>query len=341
MRRLLFEYAKLLRLPGLGGLSLAPVFGALSLIELGVDISFIDLVLMFLLGIISAIYSFVSNDIFDIEIDKLSENTKKRPLVTGVISIRTAAFISALCILIAVFIAFFFYYRNHISFYFALFSMFMAAVLGTIYNVYGKKFSLSAFIAALAEVFLVLVGVFLLSPTGSLSIFTLIIMILMFNQTLFMTAVIGGIKDADHDYLLNMKTLALSSGVKLTKDKKLTIPLGFKLFGFGTRLISAIVLFIPSVFYHIDYSYWEIILLAFVTISVLIFTIKLLNLKSIKEDKVAKFAGLQGIIRYTFVPFLLLPLIDIFNALILIIFPIIWYIVFTAISGMKLFKDTM
>lgn len=341
MKRLFFEYAKLFRLPGLGGLSLAPVFGAISIIELGVKIEFIDIVLMFLIGLISAIYSFVSNDIVDIEIDKLSKDTKKRPLVTGTISIRTAVFISIFCIIIGLFIAFYFYYRNHISFYLGLISMFMAAVLGTIYNVYGKKFATSAFVAALAESFLVLVGVFLLSPTGDLSIFTWIIIILMFNQILFMTAVTGGIKDADHDYILNVKTLALSSGVKITKDKKLAIPISFKLFGFGTRFISAIVLFVPFAFFNVKYKYWEILLLAFIAITVLFFTIKLLNLKSLKGDKAAKFAGLQGIIRYAFIPFLLLPVIDISYALILIIFPIIWYIVFTPISGMKLFKNIM
>ena len=39
-----------------------------------------------------------------------------------------------------------------------------------------------------------------------------------------MTIVVGGVKDADHDYLLNVKNLATATGVKITKDKKVIIP---------------------------------------------------------------------------------------------------------------------
>jgi len=341
MPKLFFEYAKLLRLPGLGGLSLAPVFGALSILSLGVKIDYIDILLMFIIGLISAIYSFVSNDIIDIEIDKLSEDTKKRPLVTGTISIKSAKIISILCIIIAFIIAFFFYYRPHISFYLAILSMILAAILGTIYNVYGKKFATSSIVASISESFLVLVGVFLISPDASLSIFSWVIIVLMFNQTLFMTAVIGGIKDADHDYLLNVKNLALKSGVKVTENKDIFLPNSFKLFGFSLRFSSAILLFIPILFFNIDYKIWQIALLLFVSIFVLFFSIKLLNLKNLKGDNIARFAGIQGILRYTFVPFLLLPIINITNSLLLIILPIIWYIIFTPLSGMKLFKNVM
>ena len=73
MTRLIFEYAKLIRLAGLGGLSLAPVFGALSLIQVGEIIDIKILSLLLLLGIFKSIFGFVQNDYADIELDKLSE----------------------------------------------------------------------------------------------------------------------------------------------------------------------------------------------------------------------------------------------------------------------------
>lgn len=342
MPRLLFEYARLLRLPGLGGLSLAPVFGAISLMETGVNIEFRDFALIFLIGLFSAIYSFVSNDYIDVEVDKLSKEPEKRPLVTGSISKQIALLISIICVVGVFIIAFTFYYRNHISFYFGLLCIILAAFFGTIYNVYGKKIVSSAFLAALSDAFLVLVGAFMLSPDGTLSIFTWVIVILMFNQILFMTAVLGGVKDADHDYLMNVKTIALASGVKFTKDNKIIIPNSFKAFALGIRLFSAFFVFVPFAFYGVDYEIWQILLLIIFVVSVLATTVKLLNIKTIeRKNELVRITGLQGVLRYCFIPIMLIPVIGRLYAFVFIVFPLVWYIIFIPFSGKKLFSHVM
>ena len=342
MLRLLFEYAKLIRLSGLGGLSLAPVFGALSLINVGVVIDLRIIGILLLLGVFKSIFGFVQNDYADIELDKLSDETKNRPLVTGVISKRAAIIICIICFIATFVTVFWFFYRDHITFYISVLLIVLSTILGSIYNFYGKKFSTSPFIAALADALYVLIGAYLISPSINLSIFTWVIFILIYNQFLFMTIVVGGVKDADHDYLLNVKNLALKSGVKVTKDKKVKIPLSFKTFGFGVRLISALVVFVPFIFYNAAFQLWEMLLLGILALSVLVLTVSIINIKSLENiDKVTKLAGLQGILRYAFVPVMLIPVIGLLYAFVLLIFPILWYIIFTPFTGAKLFKKLM
>ncbi|HEY0087769.1 MAG TPA: UbiA family prenyltransferase [Candidatus Lokiarchaeia archaeon] len=342
MARLLFEYAKLIRLTGLGGLSLAPVFGALSLVDIGTILDLRIIGLLLLLGIFKSIFGFVQNDYADIDLDRLSDETKTRPLVTGTISKKAAIVVCAICFIGTFIIVFTFFYKNQPSFYIGVLCILLSALFGSIYNFYGKKFYASPFIAALADALYVLVGAFFISSTITLSIFTWVIFILIYNQFLFMTIVVGGVKDADHDYLMNVKNLALASGVKVTKDKKVFIPLMFKAFGLGIRLISSFVLFIPFLFYGKEYQIWEIIILTLLVVSVLFLTVKLMNIKSLeKRDEVLKLAGLQGILRFAFVPFLLLPLIGLIYTLLLLLFPLIWYIISTPFIGKKLFKQLM
>ena len=218
MTKLIFEYTKLLRLPGLGGLSLAPIFGALSVYGLDEIIDFKILTLLLILGIFKSIFGFVQNDYADIELDKLSEETKTRPLVTGTISKQIAVIICLICLIGTFFIVFAFFYRNDITFYIAVLLILVSLFIGSIYNYFGKKFSTSAFIAALADSFYVLIGAYLVSSIIELTIFTWIIFGLVYAQFLFMTIIAGGVKDADHDYLYNVKNFAIKCGVKITSS---------------------------------------------------------------------------------------------------------------------------
>jgi len=334
MGKLFIAYAKLFRLSGLAGLSMAPVFGALSLIHLGITINLFTIFLIFLIGILKSIFGFVQNDIFDIEVDRMSEEPDKRPLVSGVITKKIAVIICIICALGAFSIAFIFFYKNHFSFYFAVLSLALAAIFGSIYNMYGKKFASSPFIAALADALLVLLGAYLVSPNGNLSIFTWVIFILVYNQFLFMTIITGGLKDADHDYLMNVKNIAILTGVKITKDKKLFIPISFKILGLIIRFTSAFIIFLPFILYRAYFELWGIILLSIFVVLVLYLSINLLNMKTLDNKKeIIKYFAIQGVLRYSLIPILIVPLIGIIYAFILIIFPLIWYFAVILISG--------
>ena len=75
-------YARLLRLPGLGGLAIPPVIGAVTVGVFDLQI----LSLLFLIGVFCIIYGFVFNDYMDMDLDKLVKELHGKPLVSGEIS---------------------------------------------------------------------------------------------------------------------------------------------------------------------------------------------------------------------------------------------------------------
>jgi len=327
MSRLFISYSRLFRLSGLIGFSMTPIFGALSLVQIGVQVNLLSLFLLLLIGVFKTIHGSVMNDFFDIEVDRLSQDPNKRPLVSGDISKNTVIVIALMTVIFTFEIFFGYFYRNQPSFYYALFFIIIAAVVGNIYNKYGKRFVGSDFLVGFAEGIFVLIGAYLVSPDGQLSIFTWVIFLLVFNQYLFMNMIVGGMKDADHDFLIGVKNVAIKTGVLLTKDKEIHLPINFIIIGLIIRFISAFLVFLPFIFYKVFFELWEIAIILLVVGMVLLLTFKLFNLKSfVQHKKVLGLFAFQGVLRYSFVPFLLMPLIGLTSAISLILLPLIWYL---------------
>jgi len=155
-----------------------------------------------------------------------------------------------------------------------------------------------------------------------------------------MNAVEGGIKDADHDYVMGVKNIALSLGVKVDGDR-IFIPLHFKVFGMGIRSFSVFLLFVPFIFYGYRYYMWQLIILAIVAIGAIYFSVKLLSIKTFDRNTIRKYIAIQSFLRYSLVPIMLISVIGAMYSIILIVFPIAWYIVFAPLLGEKLFKPRM
>lgn len=326
-------YAKLLRLPGLGGLAIPPVFGAISV---GVY-DFYKLTLLFIIGCFTAIFGFVLNDYADVELDSLIEELRGKPLVSKAIERKNAVAICIMCVLLAFFSAFLLWrnsFFNELKFS-AVTTLFIAGILGTIYNLYGKKIAGSDFLVALSMAFVFLFGALAFSEPNLL---TWIIFILTFNQTLHMNAVEGGIKDADHDFIMGVKNIALASGVKV-KGKDIFIPWHFKAFGMGIRLSSACLVFIPFI-YSLNYYIWQVALLLILIAFVILIEIKLLFIKKFDRREIRKLISSAAFIRYSVVPVMLISKIGIIS-FILIAFPIVWYVAFAPLTGVKLFQPEM
>ena len=314
----IIAYAKLLRIPGLGGLAIPPVIGAITV---GV-LDFYNLLILFVIGSFAVIYGFILNDYADVELDKLVKELRGKPLVSGAVSRKNAIAICVFCMLFSFLFIFILWRGETFDNYkfVALLCIFTAGVLGSIYNLYGKKIVGSDFLVAISMAFVFLFGAF---SFGVPTVLTWVIFLLTFNQTLHMNAVEGGIKDADHDYIMGVKNIALSSGVKVDGDS-VFIPIPFKAFGMGIRLFSAALLFVPFVFYGYDYHVWQIIILALAILGVLYFSVKLLSF-----------------LRYSLVPIMLISFIGIVYSVVLIIFPIVWYLIFAPLLGEKLFRPRM
>jgi 4-hydroxybenzoate polyprenyltransferase len=328
-------YAKLLRIPGLGGLAIPPVIGAITV---GV-FDFYNLLILFVIGSLAAIYGFILNDYADVEVDKLVKELHGRPLVSGDISRKNAIAICVFCILFS-FLFVFMLWRGEIfdDYKFAaILCIFLAGVLGSIYDLYGKKIVGSDFLVAISVAFVFLFGAF---SFGEPTIFTWVVFLLTFNNILHMNAIEGGIKDADHDHIMGVKNIALSSGVKVDGNN-IFIPPHFKAFGMGIRLFSTVLLFVPFVVYGYDYYIWQIIILALAILGVLYFSVRLLSVKTFDRSTIRKYISMQSFLRYSLVPLMLISSIGALYSLILIIFPIAWYIIFAPLIGEKLFRPRM
>ena len=328
-------YARLFRIPGLGGLAIPPVIAALTV---GVY-DFYNLAILFVIAAFAVIYGFVLNDYADVELDKLIKELHGKPLVSGDISKKNAIAISVFLILFT-FLFIFILWRGETldDFKFAaLICIFLAGILGSFYNLYGKKIVGSDFLVAISVAFVFLFGAL---SFGEPTIFTWIIFLLTFNNLTHMNAVEGGIKDADHDYMMGVKNIALSSGVKVDGDK-IFIPLRFKVFGMGIRSFSAFLLFVPFIFYGYGYYMWQLIILAIATIGAIYFSVKLLSIKTFDRNTIRKYIAIQSFLRYSLVPIMLISVIGTMYSIILIVFPIVWYIGFAPLLGEKLFKPRM
>jgi len=328
-------YARLLRVPGIGALGVVPVIGALIV---GVtDIP--TLTIVFIIGALASIFGFLVNDYVDIELDKLVDDLQKKPLVSGEIS-RKAALMTAF---VLVFSSFFFiallWYNQPITFYrfMAFICILLAGFLGTTYDMYGKKIVGSDFLVAISVAFIFLFGALSFAPPTPM---VWVVFLLTFENILFMNVVQNGLKDADHDYKMGVKNIAISSGVKV-EDKTLIIPWGFKVFGFGLRLFAAVLFFLPFIVFRYSYFLWQIILLAVLVIIYLFLDARFLSMKTFDRSQIRRMIGIQSFLRYSLVPVMLISTITIIPAVLLILIPIIWYIAFTPLLGERMFKPRM
>jgi len=328
-------YAKLLRLPGIGALGIPAVIGALTV---GVT-DLYNLIFVFIIGAIACVYGFVLNDYADIELDKLVDVLHKKPLVSGDVSKKGALITTIFLMLLAFLFISILWYGLTIDIYkiMAILCIVIAGFLGSIYDLYGKRIIGSDFLVALSVSFIFLFGAL---SFGKPNVITWIIFVLTFNNLLYMNAIQNGIKDADHDYKMGVNNIALNSGVKV-RGENLFIPPVFKAFGMGIRLFSAGLLFVPFIFFNYDFYLWQIIILAVFTVIFLFISTRLLNMKTFDRNKIRKIIGVQSFLRYSLVPIMLISFIGVWYSLILIIFPILWYIIFTPFLGEKLFKPRM
>ncbi|MBN1281125.1 MAG: UbiA family prenyltransferase [Candidatus Thermoplasmatota archaeon] len=328
-------YARLLRLPGIGALGIVPVIAALTI---GIS-DLYSLTLVFIIGACASVFGFLVNDIVDVELDRHVDELKKKPLVSGEVSKKNGLMITFLLAFCAFFFIALLWYNQPVDYYkfIGMTCIILAGILGTTYDVYGKKIAGSDFLVAISVALIFLFGAL---SFGQPNVITWIIFLLTFENILYMNAVQNGIKDADHDYKMNVSNIALTSGVKV-QETKIVIPRGFQAFGLGLRLGAAVLFFLPAVLFHYSYELWELILLFLFIILSLYFDVTLLSLKVFDRNKIRKIIGVQSFVRYAIVPIMMLCIVDEVTTFLLILVPIVWYIIFTPLLGEKLFKPRM
>ncbi|HEC82730.1 MAG TPA: hypothetical protein ENI53_02470, partial [Thermoplasmatales archaeon] len=291
------EYLKLSRSFNAGLTAIAPVLGALS----NGEENLFYLFLFFLVGFFGHCYGFALNDIIDYKIDKLADGLEDRPLVSGRISLRKAWIFTIFMFIISFIIAGFvsYIYSNYTS----LIIIALSAISITVYDIISKKYPAMDIFVAGGIFLLILYGAFTVNM--SLSLLSIIVSVLGTLQVLFMQFIAGGLKDAEHDYNANAKTLAIKLGVRV-KNREMFIPNSFKILAYSLQLIYLFFLFYP--FYAV-FSFREkfiqIILISFLATIMIYISYLLLSQKKFFRDRVRKYIGMHYYINFSLVPLML------------------------------------
>jgi len=290
-------YLKLSRSFNAGLTGIAPVLGALSA---GED-NLLNLFMLFLVGFFGHSYGFALNDIIDYRIDRLSPELKERPLVKKEIGIKEAWIFAISMLIISLIIGI------YISFLYSRFSalifLSLSAISITIYDAISKKYPAMDIFVALGIFFLIIFGAYVVKD--EISNLTWIVTILGTLQVLFMQFIAGGLKDAEHDYIGKAKTLAIKLGVRVI-NKRVDIPISFKLLAYSIEAIYLILLFYPFLFLKpFQKGYLQFFILLILSFLMIYISYKLLSIKIFRRNDVRKYIGLHYYINFSLVPVML------------------------------------
>ena len=320
----LIEYLRLIRPQGAASTGVIVIIG--YLIMMGPR-NLLNLSILFIIGVLSHIFTFVLNEYVDIRVDKKSQYLKEKPLVSGAIPKNHPLYIALLSCVCA--------YALTIIFFRSLFPILflsLALLSGGIYDMIGKKIPASDVLIAGGCFFGCLFG----ASTVSIHFTNLVYIISLsaFIFLVFCNAVIGGLKDADHDSLAGAKTTATRMGVKVV-DGKTIIPFKFKAFSYALELIFIILIVLaiiqPEISLWPSEEYLILIIMAILTVIILASLYEFLNLSKFERTRLYRLFALNGTATYILVPMVLLPIVGLPIMLVLLILPTAWLIIWNLI----------
>lgn len=319
------EYLVLIRPYGILFLGFTPVFGAIA----NAEFNFLHLSVLLIIGILLHIFAFVQNDYYDIVIDSKSKYVSNRPLVKGSITRKKALLIYLASFFISIFVAVWLLFS-----YYSLFVLLLSFLFITIYNKYSKKFFGMEYILGLGVFTLGIYGA--LTVSNNISNLSIIVSFLGFMQWLFSVGVSANLKDVEYDSKIGIKTTPSKFGVRVLK-KELIIPLSFKIYAVGIKLIHIFAAALPFLLGYTSIFVYNFPISGFfflvISLIVLYSTIKILITHLKEREKMLIYAGLQEGLALLLLPIILLSvLIDRFGnfqtfllILILIFWPLFWF----------------
>lgn len=319
----MLDYLKLFRLQTGATTAIAPVIGYLVIAsQTHYSICLLEILLIFIIGILMHIFEFVLNEYIDVDVDRRAPDLADKPLVKGAISTSAALGVVIISVVLPFILT--------LLFFFSLWSvilLILAFEFGAIYDIYGKKFAGSDFALALWIFFFCLFGASIVSTNFSNILY--LVAALGFFQILFNNAIEGGLKDIDHDAVAGAKTLANALGAKV-RNKKTIISNTFKIASYTIKLghISIIILLVyfGVMAFSTVYDYLQFILVIALLFIMLYTLQKFLTEKIFRRSRLKRIFSIHEIATYFIAPILLLQLLGGMTVLSLLLIPLIWYI---------------
>ena len=319
----LFEFAKLSSAHFVFLTAIIPVAGAIAMGQKDL----VPLTIIFLIGLTAHIFGFAFNHYMDIDVDRLIDHISRRPLPSGSIS-KKHALIYILCVFLAGILLTLYFFGVYLLLLYLL-----GIALAGLYDIYSKRITGMDFALAASVVTGVVFGAATVSY--QFPIIISIFCVLAFLQTLNLNLIAGGVKDADHDYLIHSKHLSTRMGVRVTTGM-LQIPRSFKILAYLFSIIYAAVVLVPVLLGIIPLHPLVIITLILVNSAFFFVTYKMLSLTTFHRQEVRTYVVLQYTINWSNIPLLLMSVAP--YAVFLLLYPIIGLVVSNAILYKTIFR---
>jgi 4-hydroxybenzoate polyprenyltransferase len=292
------EYIKLIRPYGILFLGFTPVFGALC----NGQFNLVPLCVLFCIGLLAHVFTFVQNDYYDIEVDRRSKYVESRPLTTGVITRSQAFFLVLFSFFTSVILAAVFLFTLR-----SLALLFLSFFFMTLYNKYSKRTPGMEYILGFGVFTYGLFGAFTIADT--ITPLAVIISSVGFLQWVFSVGISANLKDVEFDTKLGIKTTPVMFGVKVVENI-LKKPFLFTIYAYSIKMIHLMVALLPFLlgFTSLIVSGFPLPLLFFLFIGIIILvtTYGILNTPIEKRDSLLRYEGAQEGFSLLLIPCVLL-----------------------------------
>lgn len=205
-----------------------------------------------LIGLFAHSFGFILNDILDRDLDKENPARKRSPLVSGTISVRTAAILAFLQVPAAVCVYLLVFDANPLS----LRLLGISIVLSVLYNLFSKRGKVPRIVAeaslAASIGCLCLLGA--ISQSGRPSFGSILLAFTLALILLLLNSVPNHLKDILTDFNAGRSNFVLAAGATVEQSGKLSIPKGIWLYVGALQsaifvcVIALLIVFQPPLF---------------------------------------------------------------------------------------------
>lgn len=314
---------KLGRIEFAGFLFCVMVSGALSL--RGSAVQATDIIVLFVLALLTNLWSFAHNDCCDVAIDGRAAELSGRPLVSGTVSTTSAWSMIICCILANLVITIL--YRHGI---WSLVVLLASMLLGWLYNDLSKKLPGADILFAASTALLCFLGALLVAgsratPGPVWNVVWLVVVIQFIDHIIFNAG--ATLKDVKNDSSSAAVTMATFSGVTVGENDVLSISVRFSGYIILLKVLSLSVLFASPLWTDIRFTPLQLLLLAATAAASLYLTMNAMKLKVFDRDEIGRRWVRQEAMGKLLVPFLLIQIIGWRWVIFLIAVPIAWFFV--------------
>jgi 4-hydroxybenzoate polyprenyltransferase len=328
------EFGRLARFEG-GGFSIVAVFGFLAASGGAVDT--VGVAIVFVINLFFLMGGCIHNDLLDMRHDRRADKFKDRPLIRGTITPMEAAVTMSACCFGSLGLAWLFT-RSTV----AVGVLTGAIGLAMLYNRFSKTvFGADLFFVISAGLLCSFGGVSALTRSGMLlnptPMFGAVLGIVMLDH-FFFNALEGGLKDYEHDGLVEARTAARRLFRSADGSTRLLAWAGVMFM--TLKVISVALAFLPFVAFRYAFTLWQITLLCLASAAVLLCTWKLIRVTPADKERVGRLVYKQEAACRSLVPLMLVGLCGATLTALLLVAPFVWFLFFNTLLHGNAFANS-